>query len=274
VPSRVWSLLSSFLYDELRDPPSPLPDRATPEWAAGIAMAAFDDAETNGTPPAGLKRFLNKRLALDETSPVLPRWAGALVPGKATLTDLLAPPPSEPHRTGGILTDAALLVARPSISRRGELMSDALFCAPLPPHPPNVPPPPPPEPGETRRETLQRSLVSAYCAACHSAIDPLGYSLEHFDELGRYRDLDNGKPVDSSGTYNQANLSFASIDDLAPRLATSCDVALCFTETMLAHAFQIESGNLKPEEIARVANAFADGGFSIRTLVRTIVTTF
>jgi hypothetical protein len=266
--------LSSFLYDELRDPPSPLPDRATPEWAAGIAMAAFDDAEATGTLPAGLKRFLNKRLGLDETSPVLPRWAGALVPGKATLSDLLAPPPNEPHRTGGILTDAVLLVARPSISGRGALMSDALFCSPLPPHPVDVPPPPPPEPGMTRREALKLSLVSPSCAACHSVMDPLGYSLEHFDEMGSYRDLDNGKPVDASGTYNQANLSFVSIDDLAPRLATSCEVARCLTETMLAHAFQMEAGNLKPEEIARVANAFADGGFSIRTLVRTIVTTF
>jgi Protein of unknown function (DUF1588)/Protein of unknown function (DUF1585) len=277
--NQVWALLSFFLYDELRDPPSPLPDRATPEWASGIAMAALDDAATTGKPPAGLTRFLGKWLHVDPTSPASLRWAPVLVPATATLNDVLAPPPSEAHRTGGVLTDPDLLARRPQIWDRGPWMSGALFCLFLPPPPDDVPPPPPPN--LTRREAYERSLTGGACAACHRYFDPLGFSLEHFDEHGLYRDVDNGRPVDASGTYMAQAMSyiFNGIDDLAPQLAASCEVARCFAETLLADAFRSDlpgPAAAKPyadAEVARIADTFADRHFSIRALVQAIVTT-
>jgi hypothetical protein len=70
---------------------------------------------------------------------------------------------------------------------------------------------------------------------------------------------------------------FGGVDDLAPHLATSCEVARCFAETLLADALQIDLQSAqKPysnEEVDRIADAFADRSFSVRALVRAIVTT-
>ena len=97
--------------------------------------------------------------------------------------------------------------------------------------------------------------------------------------MGSYRDLDNGKPVDSSGTLlNPPMLTFTSYDDLAPRLATSCPVAQCFATSVMDDAFRAFAfGRSGPyftlEEGNHVANAFADSNFSIRELVKAIVGT-
>jgi hypothetical protein len=51
----------------------------------------------------------------------------------------------------------------------------------------------------TIRERLERHRADPDCAACHYMIDPLGFALENFDAIGRWRDTDNGRPVDASG---------------------------------------------------------------------------
>ncbi len=109
-------------------------------------------------------------------------------------------------------------------------------------------------------------------------MDPPGDSLEHFDETGTYRDLDNGKAVDSSGAITAlgVNLRFNSIDDLAPQLAVSCVVAQCFTKTMMTDGMGVPRPNAMPftdEEVNHVANVFANSNFSIRELVKAIVGT-
>jgi len=136
------------------------------------------------------------------------------------------------------------------------------------------------------QEALARAIASPSCASCHSIIDPPGWSLEHFDATGAYGDTDNGKPVDSSGLMRvygntvgtqDSEYTFKSIDDLAPQLATSCVVAACFTRSMMNRAFNVvdTSGTLPytDAEVNHVANRFANGGFSIRELVKAIVET-
>jgi hypothetical protein len=70
--------------------------------------------------------------------------------------------------------------------------------------------PPPPDAGEleeseeaiahlTLREQLELHRVKPECAACHDRMDPLGFGLENFDVLGRWRELDRGLPIDASG---------------------------------------------------------------------------
>jgi hypothetical protein len=139
--------------------------------------------------------------------------------------------------------------------------------------------PPPLTPGQTRREQLASAVTPPSCQACHLVFDPPGFSLEHFDEVGNYRDLDNGQPVDSAGTTHGLTpmLTFTSIDDLAPQLAMSCPVAQCFAKAVMSDAFAVSptSTNLpfSAEEANHVANAFANSNFSIRELVKAIVGT-
>ncbi|HEY6506565.1 MAG TPA: DUF1588 domain-containing protein, partial [Vicinamibacterales bacterium] len=81
-----------------------------------------------------------------------------------------------------------------------------LLGAPPPEPPPNVPGLP--ENGEkvtkvrTLRERLEQHRASATCASCHKLMDPLGFALENFDAVGRYRTYDeNFEPIDNTGVY-------------------------------------------------------------------------
>jgi hypothetical protein len=207
-------------------------------------------------------------------------WGLKLLEPNATLTTLLASPTGDPHRIG-ILTDPQVLAARSSISERGGWMQENLLCRSIPPPPPTSQHSQlalPAVPGLTRREQLQSALTTApVCRSCHQVMDPPGFSLEHFDAMGNYQDLDNGKPVDSSGTLFPSTLTFTSIDDLAPQLAVSRTVAQCFVQAVMSHAFGTSpsSTNLPftPEEADLVAVAFANSNFSIRELVKAIVET-
>jgi len=54
--------------------------------------------------------------------------------------------------------------------------------------------------GKTLREELAAHRRNESCASCHDKIDPIGFGLENFDAIGRFRDKEAGKPVDASGT--------------------------------------------------------------------------
>jgi len=274
----VFSRIHQFLDDAPATPAGALPAQPTPAWAADEAMATLDGHLAAGTEARGLARFLTSWLNVQNTDAgpsLADSWSVKLLDPGATLATLLASPTGEPHRIG-IFTERSLLTVRPTISPRGAWMSQALFCAPIPPPPANVPVSPPPPPGLTRRQVLERDIASSpVCVVCHDLMDPPGDSLEHFDSMGNYRDVDNGQPVDSSGTLKQSTMtSFTSYDDLAPKLATSCDVAQCFSRSLMNDAFGVPSGSMPPftdAELNHVANVFADSNFSIRALVTAIV---
>ena len=73
--------------------------------------------------------------------------------------------------------------------------------------PPEPPPPGTPDLGErthsekprTLRERITEHRDNPACAACHDIIDPVGFALENFDAVGRWRTRDGGAPVDASG---------------------------------------------------------------------------
>jgi hypothetical protein len=111
----------------------------------------------------------------------------------------------ESHR-GGLLRHGSILAVTSYATRtspvlRGKWVLENLLGTPPPPPPPNVP-------------TLDENTVNAAlplrarlaahrehaaCAGCHALIDPVGFALENFDAVGRWRDLDAGHPVDASG---------------------------------------------------------------------------
>jgi hypothetical protein len=261
--------------------PPPPPNVTAADWAGRLATSILDQHLVNKTEAPGLVRFLTAWLqvsAPDAGVSAAHTWSLKLLDPSATLTTLLAGPTGDPHRIG-ILTDPQVLTARPGISSRGQWMANSLWCSVIPASPAGLPPLMPPPPGLTRREALQNALSPPQCKGCHNVMDPPGYSLEHFDAMGNYRDLDTGKPVDSSGTLGAPfpMLNFTSIDDLAPQLAVSCPVAQCFAKLVMTDAFAAAApGSMNPftaEEANHVANEFANSNFSIRELVKAIVGT-
>src|SRR5688500_19947428 len=60
------------------------------------------------------------------------------------------------------------------------------------------------DPSLTMREKVSELTRPAACQSCHSVINPLGFSLENYDAVGRYRTTDNNKPVNTTGEYPTA----------------------------------------------------------------------
>ena len=139
---------------------------------------------------------------------------------------------------GGVVTMGAVLAVtshptRTSPTLRGTWALDRLLGDPPPPPPPDVPeldePDPAADPGAEHdapsaslRERLARHRADPACASCHDRIDPLGFGLENFDAVGRWRDADGGAPVDASGAL-PGGVTFDGPDGLKDYLLTRRD---------------------------------------------------
>jgi hypothetical protein len=110
------------------------------------------------------------------------------------------------HSRGGILAQATTLATQSGASRtspvlRGNWISEVLLGERLPRPPKGIPQLPDDETatdGLTVRQLVEKHASDAKCAVCHRRIDPLGFSLEQFDAIGRLRDKDLGdRPIDT-----------------------------------------------------------------------------
>jgi hypothetical protein len=73
------------------------------------------------------------------------------------------------------------------------------------------------------------------CAGCHNVINPIGYSFDHFDGLGRYQETENGLAIDSSGfvhTFDERDFKFDSSTALALQLAADPGLARCYSANL------------------------------------------
>src|SRR6185503_1725743 len=105
----------------------------------------------------------------------------------------------------GLLGQGSLLTitsyaTRTSPVLRGKWVLENLLSSAPPPPPPNVPSlnTEGPEPGRslTMREAMTRHRASPACASCHARMDPIGFAMENFDAVGKWRDADAGAAID------------------------------------------------------------------------------
>jgi hypothetical protein len=109
------------------------------------------------------------------------------------------------HR-GGVLSQGAILLVtsyptRTSPVLRGKWILENILGTPPPPPPPNVPPLADSASNSARslREQLEKHRADRACASCHARLDPLGFSLEQYDAIGRFRTEEDGAPIEASG---------------------------------------------------------------------------
>ena len=107
---------------------------------------------------------------------------------------------------GGLLRHGSILTVTSYANRtspvlRGKWVLENLLGTPPPPQPPNVPALEDNTVSASLpiRERLAAHRANAACASCHKLIDPPGFSLENYDAVGRWRTLDDGRPVDAAG---------------------------------------------------------------------------
>jgi hypothetical protein len=186
--------------------------------------------------------------------------------------------PEDSHR-GGILSMAAVLAVssypqRTSPVLRGKWVLENILGTPPPAPPPNVPALKENDPGaapQTLRERLEQHRANAVCATCHDRIDPLGFALENYDVLGRWRTSDAGKPIDSAGQLPDGT-KISGPEDLKKVLLERKDGFIrFFTSKMLGYAL---GRGLTPGDsctVDQIVSKLASEDYSSQTLIREIV---
>jgi hypothetical protein len=124
---------------------------------------------------------------------------------------------------------------------RGLFLLRNVLCkvVPAPPDGVQIPPFPPVKAGVSTRESLEMITAAPFCQNCHAMINGAGFAFESFDEVGRFRTMDQGRPVNTSGSLaiqRDVDGAFATGDDLLAKLADSKDVRACFAEAYLDFA--------------------------------------
>ena len=109
---------------------------------------------------------------------------------------------------GGLLGQGSILTltsyaTRTSPVLRGKWVLENLLASPPPPPPPDIPAlkTEGAEPGKTlpMREAMTAHRENPACASCHARMDPIGFAMENFDAVGKWRDRDAGARIDASG---------------------------------------------------------------------------
>jgi hypothetical protein len=117
-------------------------------------------------------------------------------------------PPDSPR--GGLLGEGSILTITSYATRtspvvRGKWVLENLLSAPPPPPPPDVPAlkTEANETGKTlsMRDAMVQHRANPACAGCHARMDPIGFAMENFDAVGRWRERDAGVNIDASGVF-------------------------------------------------------------------------
>jgi mono/diheme cytochrome c family protein len=165
---------------------------------------------------------------------------------------------------GGLLGQASILAVtsypnRTSVVVRGRWLLTNVLGSPPPPPPPDVPAlKDPGADGQPRslRQRMELHRQSAVCATCHQRMDPLGFALENFDALGKWRKEADGAPIDAASSLPDGT-QFDGVSGLRQLMGSHKeDFARTFTEKLLAYAIGrgIESSDLPAiRKIARDA---------------------
>ncbi len=108
-------------------------------------------------------------------------------------------------------------------------------------------------------------LAGGTCRGCHMGFDPIGFPFEHFDEVGKYRALDNGLPIDPSG--NIASMPFADAAGLGKLVAEMPDFARCVSKHMYRHATGRLDTAGQTDRLDALARSFEAKGHATRKLL-------
>ena len=178
----------------------------------------------------------------------------------------------------GIITQVSTLSmfshpGRSSPTERGVALMDIFLCEPTPLPPANV------DfsivndtngPLKTVRERLLAHATTPTCASCHNHSDPIGLTLEHFDSTGAHRLQENGQLIDVSGTIQ--GKTFLGAQGLGRYLHDNPKFPACLARKLYSYGAGANSEDVDPAAYKAAYKAFVDGGYRLRTLLKSMVT--
>ncbi len=177
---------------------------------------------------------------------------------------------------GGVLTQASVLTVtsnptRTSPTKRGKWVLENIFNTPPPPPPPGVSDIPDEAhkiEATTLRQLMEQHRKNPACAVCHQKMDPIGFGMENFDPIGRWRDKEGKFDVDSSGTLPNGK-SFRGATALKKILLEQKPLfARALSEKLLTYAL----GRAVESTDRCSLDAVAASGYRLDDLVTAVVT--
>jgi hypothetical protein len=179
---------------------------------------------------------------------------------------------------GGVLGQASVLAVssyptRTSVVIRGKYVLQNILGSPLPPPPPDVPALDEEALGKSKsiREQMEQHRTNAICASCHSRMDPLGFALENYDAIGRWRDMDGAFAIDASGrlpngrTFNGPAELRDVLSDMLPEFSRA------LTEKMLTYALGRGLERYDRRTVAGIVRRLGESDQGLQTLILEIV---
>jgi mono/diheme cytochrome c family protein len=180
----------------------------------------------------------------------------------------------------GLLGQGSILTVtsagnRTSPVMRGAWVMENLLGAPVPRPPPGVEADLKEDASSgaptTVRARLEKHRAEKTCAACHQIMDPIGFSLENFDLVGRWRDKDGESPVDSSGTLVDGT-RLEGVQDLRQALLSRSDAFVTSgTERLMTYALGRRLEAYDYPTIRRIVEAARRDDYRFTSLVLGIV---
>lgn len=183
---------------------------------------------------------------------------------------------------GGVLGMGAVLTLtsypqRTSPVLRGKWVLEELLGLPPPPPPPDaggLPADEAPRNGLTFRQRLEEHRSKPQCASCHRRMDPLGFGLENFDAIGRWRDKIGSEPVDAAGVMSTGEKFSGPAELKRILLERKDDFAQNVTERMLAYALGRGIEFYDMPTVKRISSALAQSDYRVSTLVAEIAQSY
>jgi len=181
---------------------------------------------------------------------------------------------------GGLLGQGSVLAITSYANRtspvlRGKWVLENILSSPPPPPPPDVPSLKieGAEPGKvlTMREAMTQHRANPACAGCHARMDPIGFSMENFDALGKWRDRDAGGAIDASGLLPDGT-RFEGIPGLKKMLLDHQDEFIStVTEKLLMYAAGRNLQYYDVPAVREIARNAARDKYTLSSLVLGVV---
>jgi hypothetical protein len=207
-----------------------------PEFTPDVAAAVVGETKT----------FLERQLSsvapkmkdLTESPQAFVSAAGAFIYGKTGAAPGFVD--VDPTQRLGIFTQPAVLASHsgPTTSRlvkRGVFFTRKVMCLSLGAPPPDVDTTVPSTPGATERQRVESVTAQPRCAGCHGYINPFGFMQENFDAIGRFRTMDEGKPIDPGITVSfldEGKLTVSSPVEALKAFTRSLRFQQCFARQL------------------------------------------
>jgi hypothetical protein len=123
---------------------------------------------------------------------------------------------------------------------------------------------------ETLRQRMELHRENPECAACHQIMDPIGFSLENFDLIGRWRSLDNGSPIDTASTMVDGTFIDSPATLRAAVLARPEAFRASIAERLLVYALGRELEAYDGPAVRRIIKQASANGFTMASLVEAV----